>query len=64
MIIVLNKADVKTIDEHAKDLSASRTRQAGFEDLSIEDQKRFLLECLDKIISMLTTARLIMRNMG
>ena len=30
--------DVKTIDEHAKD----------FEDLSIEDQKRFLLECLDK----------------
>jgi len=42
------KVDVKTIDEHAKDLSASRTRQAGFEDLSIEDQKRFLLECLDK----------------
>jgi adenine-specific DNA-methyltransferase len=32
------KVDVKTIDEHAKD----------FEDLSIEDQKRFLLECLDK----------------
>ena len=32
------KIDVKTIDEHAKD----------FEDLSIEDQKRFLLECLDK----------------
>jgi len=47
MIIVLNKADVKTIDEHAKDLSASHA-QAGFEDLSIEDQKRFLLECLDK----------------
>jgi adenine-specific DNA-methyltransferase len=32
------KVDVKTIDEHAKD----------FDDLSIEDQKRFLLECLDK----------------
>jgi len=32
------KVDVKTIDKHAKD----------FEDLSIEDQKRFLLECLDK----------------
>jgi len=32
------KVDVKTIDEHAKD----------FEDLSIGDQKRFLLECLDK----------------
>jgi adenine-specific DNA-methyltransferase len=30
--------DIKTIDEHAKD----------FDDLSIEDQKRFLLECLDK----------------
>lgn len=32
------KVDVKAIDEHAK----------GFEELSIEDQKRFLLECLDK----------------
>jgi len=32
------KVDVKAIDEYAKD----------FEDLSIEDQKRFLLECLDK----------------
>jgi adenine-specific DNA-methyltransferase len=32
------KVDVKTIDERAKD----------FEDLSIENQKRFLLECLDK----------------
>jgi len=32
------KVDVKTIDKHAKD----------FGDLSIEDQKRFLLECLDK----------------
>jgi len=32
------KVDLKTIDEHVKD----------FEDLSIEDQKRFLLECLDK----------------
>jgi adenine-specific DNA-methyltransferase len=32
------KIDVKTIDEHAKD----------FDDLSIEDQKKFLLECLDK----------------
>ena len=32
------KVDVKAIDEHAKD----------FADLSIEDQKRFLLECLDK----------------
>ena len=32
------KVDVKAIDEHAKD----------FEDLSIEDQKRFLLECLNK----------------
>jgi len=32
------KVDVKTIDKHAKD----------FEDLSIEDQKRFLLESLDK----------------
>ena len=32
------KVDVKTVDEHAKD----------FDDLSIEDQKKFLLECLDK----------------
>ena len=32
------KVDVKTIDVHAK----------NFEELSIEDQKRFLLECLDK----------------
>mgnify|MGYP001133039620 CR=1 FL=1 len=32
------KVDVKATDEHAKD----------FEDLSIENQKRFLLECLDK----------------
>lgn len=32
------KVDVKTIDEHSKD----------FEELSIENQKRFLLECLDK----------------
>jgi len=32
------KVDVKAVDENAKD----------FEDLSIEDQKRFLLECLDK----------------
>jgi len=32
------KVDIKTIDEHAKD----------FEDLSIEDQKKILLECLDK----------------
>jgi len=32
------KVDIKTIDEHAKD----------FTDLSFENQKRFLLECLDK----------------
>ena len=32
------KVDVKAVDENGKD----------FEDLSIEDQKRFLLECLDK----------------
>jgi len=32
------KLDIKTIDENAKD----------FEDLSLEDQKRFLFECLDK----------------
>ncbi|MDI6689561.1 MAG: DNA methyltransferase [Actinomycetota bacterium] len=32
------KVDVKATDEHVKD----------FADLSIEDQKRFLLECLDK----------------
>jgi adenine-specific DNA-methyltransferase len=32
------KVDVKAVDENAK----------GFADLSIEDQKRFLLECLDK----------------
>ena len=32
------KVDVKAFDEHAKD----------FADLSIENQKRFLLECLDK----------------
>ena len=32
------KVDIKAVDENAKD----------FEDLSIEDQKRFLLECLDK----------------
>ena len=38
MIIALNKAGVKLIDEHSRD----------FENLSIEDQKRFLRECLDK----------------
>jgi len=32
------KVDIKTIDKHAKD----------FEELSIENQRRFLLECLDK----------------
>jgi adenine-specific DNA-methyltransferase len=32
------KVDIKTIDAHAKE----------FADLSVEDQKRFLLECLDK----------------
>jgi adenine-specific DNA-methyltransferase len=32
------KIDIKTVDKNAKD----------FKDLSIEDQKRFLLECLDK----------------
>jgi len=32
------KVEPKIIDEHTKD----------FDDLSIEDQKRFLLECLDK----------------
>jgi len=32
------KIDIKTIDEHTKD----------FVDLSIEDQKKFLFECLDK----------------
>ena len=32
------KVDIKTIDEHAKD----------FDDLPIDDQKRFMLECLDK----------------
>ena len=32
------KVDIKVVDENAKD----------FADLSIEDQKRFLLECLDK----------------
>ena len=32
------KIEPKVIDKHAKD----------FEDLSIENQKRFLLECLDK----------------
>jgi len=32
------KVDIKKIDEHAKD----------FDDLSIENQKRFFLECLDK----------------
>jgi len=32
------KVDIKTVDKNAKD----------FKDLSIEDQKKFLLECLDK----------------
>jgi len=32
------KVDIKTVDKNAKD----------FEDLSLENQKRFLLECLDK----------------
>ena len=32
------KVDIKSVDENAKD----------FADLSIENQKRFLLECLDK----------------
>ena len=32
------KVGIKAVDEHAKD----------FADLSIKDQKKFLLECLDK----------------
>ena len=32
------KVDIKAVDKNAKD----------FKDLSLEDQKRFLLECLDK----------------
>lgn len=40
------KVNVKAIDVHAKD---PRTKSGtSFEDLSIEDLKRFLLECLDK----------------
>jgi len=40
------KVDIKAVDEYAKDpRSQSRT---SFDDLSIENQKRFLLECLDK----------------
>ena len=36
-------------DERLVSLPAPQaTRQAGFADLLIEDQKRFLLECLDK----------------
>ena len=40
------KVEIKMVDENAKDpRSGSGT---SFEDLSIEDQKKFLLECLDK----------------
>ena len=40
------KVDVKAVDENAKDpRSGSGT---SFGDLSIESQKKFLLECLDK----------------
>ena len=38
MIIVLNKVDVKIIDEYVKD----------FKGLSMKDQERFLLKCLGK----------------
>lgn len=40
------KVDIKAVDENAKDpRSGSGT---SFADLSLENQKRFLLECLDK----------------
>ncbi|MCM8809626.1 MAG: hypothetical protein NC917_03240 [Candidatus Omnitrophica bacterium] len=37
-IYLQHKVNAKTIDEYAKD----------FDELSLEDQKRFLYECLDK----------------
>jgi len=40
------KVDIKAVDENAKDPRSGSG--AGFADLSLEDQKRFLLECLDK----------------
>ena len=42
------KVDVKTVDENAFASAKASADKKNFTDLSIKDQKRFLLECLDK----------------
>jgi len=42
------KVDIKAVDENAPSSAKATAGKIDFDDLSIEDQKRFLLECLDK----------------
>ncbi len=42
------KVDIKAVDENAPSSAKATAGKKDFADLSIEDQKRFLLECLDK----------------
>jgi len=42
------KVDIKAVDENAPSSATATAGKKDFADLSIEDQKRFLFECLDK----------------
>ena len=42
------KVDIKAVDENAPASAKATEGKKDFPDLSIDDQKRFLLECLDK----------------
>jgi len=42
------KVDIKAVDENAPASAKATAGKKDFSDLSIDDQKRFLLECLDK----------------
>ncbi len=42
------KVDIKTVDENAPAFAKATAGKKDFSDLSIDDQKRFLLKCLDK----------------
>lgn len=47
------KVDIKEVDANAE----------AFEDLSLEDKKRFLIECLDKTSSMCRSQTLTVMSM-
>jgi len=45
---VAGMVDIKTVDENAPAFAKATAGKKDFSDLSIDDQKRFLLKCLDK----------------